>query len=156
MKINGKKLDQPYTKVIAFPREGEDLVFVATAITSYDEFHRLCPEPRPKLETKPGMAPKPLFNDPKYVAEHDKWYSRKAQWMIIESLKDSPGLEWESVDRLDPETWSNVYAELESAKFTDIEQAKLTNTIFEVNGYSDSAIEAAKQRFFVGQQEKAQ
>ena len=47
MKIGGVQVTGPSEEVLVLPREPEPIVFRAVAVPDMEEFHKLCPEPKP-------------------------------------------------------------------------------------------------------------
>ena len=51
MRIKGKEINEPNVELIILPRpSGEDIIFHAGCITSYDEFDALVPKPKPRMK----------------------------------------------------------------------------------------------------------
>lgn len=152
MKIHGKKIEGPNEEIIPIPRSSGDIIFKASAVLDYEPFEKLCPVPKAPEVLKPGGAKYYDVEDKKYLEEINKWSRLKTSWMILQSLKATDGLEWESVDMSKPETWDNLESELESSGFTPIEISKIINGVISANGLDDQKMEEARKRFLASQQ----
>jgi len=157
MKIGGKELVKAKSSVVALPRIGDngepdDIIFQCAPVTDYEEFEQLCPRPEPPVRTFPGnKPPQILVNDPKFLKEIDSWSSKRTAWMIITSLKATEGIEWETVNYGDPETWENWNEELNNSGLTDIETSRILQGVMESNSLSEDRMEEARERFLAGQ-----
>jgi hypothetical protein len=106
-------------KVVIF-REDEsgnpaNVTFLCGAVLDYGEFDKLCPEPKPPLVTKVGTGESYTdTNDSKFRDKVSKHSNTKLDWLVIQSLRATEGLEWETVNYSDPETWKNYETELKS------------------------------------------
>lgn len=154
MKIHGKKLNGPNVEVKVFPRSEGDIVIKAQAVLDESEFYELCPPPSPPIITKPDGTKRLDIEDEKYNNELRKWSSRKSGWITIKSLEATEGLEWESIDIGDPETWENVTQELKEAGFSTAERNVIHDIISVANGLDQKKIEEATARFLAGQEDK--
>lgn len=152
MKINGKKLDKINQDVLVIPRPEGDVVFIAQGVLSYKEFETICPIPEAPMVSPAENkgAPYRDLKDPKFVALYNQHFQRKNDWFVIESLKASKDLEWETVDSRDPDTWGNWKKELEEAFFTENEIFKIYQLCLSVNSMDDGMLQAARDRFIAG------
>ena len=149
MKLAGKKVEGVNVETIVLPRKnGEDLVFKAKAVLDYENFDSICKLPEPPLKQIRGQThPVPDVKDDRYLKQLDEWAENKTHWMILESLSETPDLEWENVDRLDPSTWKNYVAEVREAGITDGEFAMIHRAVIEVCGLSEAHIKEATESF---------
>jgi hypothetical protein len=149
MLINGRKIEGPNVEVLVLPRSDGDLVFKAQAVLNYDEFEKICPKPLPPMGKRPGeKEPRPLENDPGYVAAMRKYGEQKIQWMILKSLEATSGLVWESIDMSKPETWGNLESELQAAGINQIENSRILDAVMTANSLNQDKIDEARERFF--------
>lgn len=146
MKLNGKKIETAI-EIVVIPRSTGDLVFKAKAISAYDDFNKLCPTPVPPTIKRPGQPESQDTTDPAFKKAMDLWASAHTNWMIIESLKATEGLEWETVIPNDPGTWGNFQNELESSGLAQNEIIRIVNIVLDANGLNDKKIEAATKAF---------
>lgn len=151
MKINGRTFSQPNTNVVVIPRTDGEVVFKIKSVLSDDPFYALCPLPKAPLVTLPGGAKARNVEDTEYKEECDQWIKKKTDWMFVESLRETEGLEWETVKYDEPLTWQNWTKDLKDAFFTDTEIAHLTNEIVRVNNLNQAVLDEARDRFLARQ-----
>jgi len=152
MKIQGKKVEGVNVITMVFPRQdGLVVVLKAAGIQSYEEFDKMCPTPEPTEKIFPNGSRVKNTKDPKFQEAVDIWAKRKVAWMIIKSLEVTEGLEWETVDMLDPETWENYLSELTSCGFTEAEMARIVGGVTSANGINQQAIDEAEKHFLADQ-----
>lgn len=151
MKYNGQTFDAPSEAVVVLIKNGKDIPFKARAILDYSRFDALCPRPKPKKIMKAGGKEELLFNDPSYLAALNHWGTVKTAYTIVESLKATPGLEFETVKEDDPTSWSNWRQEFEKAFFTDPEITRIVSAVWEANGIDEDKLEEARKRFLSGE-----
>lgn len=149
MKIKGVKVKSAYEEVVVFPRTtGPNLVFTARAVSDYDSFNKLCPQPEPPSIVYAGeTTPRKNVEDPSYRKAFLEWAEQQSHWMVLESLKATEGLEWETVKYEDPTTWKNYQNEMREAGLTDAEQARIIKIVSLVNGIDQSKIDEATNSF---------
>ncbi len=151
MKFNGMKLDAHYVETIVIPRPKGDIVFKAQP-TDYTLFEKLCPQPKPPTVQKPGKEAAPDLKNPKYLAKINKWAVLKTDYMFVNSLTATEGVEWETVVSDKPETWSNLPKELLDSGFTDGEVARIFDIVTSVNGLDGSKIDEATKAYLAAQE----
>jgi hypothetical protein len=147
MKLNGVKLGGVFKRTIVFPRESGDLVFTVQAVHDYSSFDALSPMPKPPKTLDADGTRGVDADDPKFKEKLNEWSYRRSQWMAIQSLMATPGLEFEKVKLGQPTTWGNVYVELAESGLAPAELQRLLNEVSIVNGFNEEAIEEAKKRF---------
>jgi hypothetical protein len=148
MKINGKTIKGPNVEIIAIPRSnGDDIIFHAQAVLSMEDFHKMVPEPVPPYKTHGDGTVTPEFNSPKYKEKMSVYNQQINDYMLIKSLSATPGLEWETVDIDNPETWHNIHSELKSSDLTDVEIQRIMMGAINANGLSEARVEEARKRF---------
>lgn len=153
MRIKGEK-PGINSVVIPIPREGKDFIIIATAVQSYAEFDKLVDEPKPPNRVFAGdSTPTPDFKDKGYLDQIKNYNSQRWTWMMIESIRNTPDLEFEKVVFDQPETWKQFEPELKESGFSQNEIAYIMSKIVEVNGLSERMLEEARQRFLVSQRE---
>lgn len=156
MKLFGKQIDKPKPSTIVLSRNDEFHVFQCEAVLDYAEFERLCPKPRPDKLLKPGGQVLETTDSPRYTKALEKWGNQRLAWMIIQSLKNTPGLTWDKVNYDDPETWLQYEDELKEAYFSQVEINELVGGVIEANNLSQEKIREARDRFFRMQSETAE
>jgi len=145
MKLFGER-PTPTEDCIILPMGNGFVCLRARASADPAKFEKVCPEPEPPAITKPGGAKSVDLNDRGYLkllADRNKLYF---SWVILESLKPTQGLEWETVKEGDPTTWSNVEKELLEA-FGQQGFARIVDLVNEVNLVTDDKLKEAKARF---------
>lgn len=153
MRLKGKTFTGPNTKIVAFPRPNEDAVFILQAVLNYDEFDKIVPRPVPPVIAPAGENKELPINDlkdPKFREQMKVYAEYRIAWYMLQSLKATPGLEWDTVKSDDPETWPNWRKELKDAFFSDNEIAILEQTSVEVNSLDEELLEKARNRFTAG------
>ena len=153
MKRLGKQIDARLVEVVVIPRPDDEFVFEARPVLSeeYKIFDKLCPQPQPAMVVRPGNpTPVPKLDDSAYDAAFVKWGSLKTDYMFLVSLSATEWLEWETVKTDDPETWSNVRAELLDAGFAENEVLAIFKAAISANGLDDKKIEVATKNFLAG------
>lgn len=155
MKLGGKTISIPQPELIIIPRGDEDFVFTAKAVIDYTEFDRLCPLPTPPTIVKRNGEKSSDVNDRKYLERVSKHAKRRFAWMVLESLRATPGLEWDTVNYNDPDTWENYETELESSGLTQTEINEIMRGIMAANSMDADKFKQARDRFIRSQAEKA-
>jgi len=149
MKFKGKKPQKGNTVHVVIPRQGdESLLFTAQGIFDYTPFTKQYPEPQPPKIVQKGIT-KIDYDNVRYKAKFLVWATMKANWMVIESLKATPELEWESVVAEDPATWANYNKELGEV-LLPAEVDKVVGAVMDACGLSSQKIEDATQSFLLG------
>ena len=152
MKIGGQLISRPKDEIIVIPREGENIVFKAQAVLDYTEFDKLCPEPQPTIRKYPDGREELVTQSADFIKKRDNWATKRSNWLIIESLRVTEALEWDTVDLSDPETWSNYRNELEQV-FTTGEVNAIIGGVLRANSLDDKRFEEAKNQFLAQQQQ---
>ncbi len=155
MKIQGRSISGPNIEIIPIPRgSGDPIIFKAQAVLNREDFNRLCPAPKPRKKMIPGGRQSEDIKDPKYLKAVDDYNSQYVAWLVLESLSATEGLEWETVDKADPSTWSKYTKELNDAGFSDPEIGRIVQGVMDANCLNEDRIEEARKRFFIGEQER--
>lgn len=154
MKINGKQIKGPNVEKLYLSRGDEVLEITAEAVLSEEEFNLLVPMPIPPTKIIKGGQRVPNFDAPGYKSQMEEYSKKRANWIIINSIKKTDGLEWDTVDYQDPATWGNYYQDFKSAGLTDIEINQIINTIMTANGLNERKLEEARERFLLQKAEQ--
>ncbi len=159
MKIHGKKIHVPGIAYAVIPRPenvGGDIIFTCQSVLSYEEFEALCPTPEaPWVRHRSGKKQQD-YDDKRFVKARGDWATKRQAWMVIQSIKATPGVEWETVEYGNPETWENYTTELEECGFSPMEVARIVDAVYEACGLSRKKIDEAMERFLSGERAKAQ
>lgn len=148
MKIKGKKPGRNETFVV-IPRQDGDFVFKLNAVPNYNGFEELCPEPVPPLITRPGQDPTPDTTDLGYLQQRKVHGEKRYAWLFLQTIKETEGLEWETVDYNNPNTWLNVEQEILDSGFNQNEYNYLLSKVIEVNSLSEAMLNEARARFLL-------
>lgn len=152
MKINGQKVYVPSAETIVIPRQEGDIVFKAKAPSSYDAFDALHPRPVPPKRLYVGQTvPVDNVEDPDYKAAITEYSRTRINWMILEALKATDDLVFETVQADDPTTWGNYEQELIDAGFAIAEVNYIIQKCFDACGLNMRKIEEATASFLAGQ-----
>jgi hypothetical protein len=147
MKVNGKKILGANTDYFVVPRPTGDIVFKLTAVLNYRDFEKYCPDPEPPLVSVPGEGTKKNYNDENYRKALSEHSTKKAHWTILQTIKDSPGLEFETISLEDSNTWALLDKEFEEAGFSQPEIQRLATACYQVNAIDQGKLEEARARF---------
>jgi hypothetical protein len=149
MKIGGREIKSMSEEVLVLPRlSDEDIVIVARAVKSMDEFEAICPEPKaPGVRTKDGFRPDE--KDEGYVALMDQHAEQRLAFIVIKSLEASD-IEWESVSIDDPGTWKNWRPNFEEAGLSAIEVGRIVTCVMRANSLNETKLEEAREAFLLG------
>ena len=152
MKITGINLGRGYVETVVIPRAGQNIVFKAEAVLSFKQFEELCPAPIPRKGMRKNKATGVTeeFTDTtneKYLTAVNEWAIQRTNWMIIESLKASKELTWDTVVDTDPTTWGNYATELEEAGFSDMQVGKIIDAVVLASGLDETKITEATNSF---------
>lgn len=152
MRIKGKTFDTPNYELIIIPRPDGDIIFKAQAVLDFEKFNQLVPVPNPPTITYAGAkGPVPDFKDKAYLEALNERGRKRFNWILIQSLKATEDLEWDSVDENNPQTWENVETEFRKAKFSEVEIGRIFNGVLSANSLDEDRIEEARKRFLASQ-----
>ena len=147
MRINGKVVEGPNEVVRVIPRNNGELVFKAKAVLDYTIFEGICPPPEPPKKMKPGQDPEPDYSNAEYVKALDEYATKRFHYMVLKSLEATDGLEWDTVDINEPDTWDKYEGDLKNAGFTEREIVIILDMVMEANSLNDDKIQEATKRF---------
>lgn len=152
MKILGKKISGPNIEICVIPRGEEVIVFHAQAVLDMTPFEGMCPRPKPPTKIIKGGKRIDDFESPQYQILLDKYAQNRVNYMILKSLQATEGLEWESVDLSNVDTWGNYNQELKDSGFSEIEVMRIVNSTMIANCLSEDKLEEARSNFLASQQ----
>lgn len=151
MKIHGRKIQGPNVEYIVFPRPDGDVIFKAQAVLDTKRFDELVPKPKPGKKVVPGKGTIDDFDCVHYKSEVEQYSKKRWAFLVLESLKETDGLEWETVDHNNPNTWPNWEQELKDSGFTETEIQYLQVGISTANSLNQEKLEEARKRFLASQ-----
>jgi hypothetical protein len=152
MKYKGQKIKGKNEEIIPIFRKEGNIIFVAKSVQNWERFENLVEEPQPPTITKPGGVKVEDRNSASYKELLGKYAETKTDFLVIESLRNSPDLEWESIDYEKPNTWVNWRKELKESDFTEIEISRVLVGVMRANSLDESMIDEARSDFLHGQQ----
>lgn len=141
--------------VLVLDRPEGQIVFEAEAVSDYDEFHKLVPEPFPPEKILKGGVREKDFDSPDYKEAMEQWGTKQANYMVVRSLSVTEGLEWETVKPADPNTWHNWRKEMRESGLSDLEIRRVEMLVLTVNSLSEQKIQAARQHFLASKQARS-
>ncbi len=149
MKFKGQKALGPKPEYIVIPRGDDDIVFIAKPILDYSGFDALCPRPVPPGILFPDGRKGQDLESPDFRNRLNEYLQLRTNWYIINALRETPEMEWETVNYSDPSTWENWRKEFDEF-LTEREINSVLDGIAVANGLDQAKIEEAKERFLVG------
>lgn len=151
MKIAGKSVSLPSIQTVVIPREDGDIIFKLGPVKNLNaEFDKLYPEPNVPVRQKRGQEPVKEYSNPEYLAKIDKRNSARLGFMVIQSLRATEDLEWETVDLNDPNTWENYLTEMRASNLSEVEISEIVKGSIKANALDSDALDEAKDRFLRG------
>ena len=154
MKIGGQKISGLHEEILVLPRGPEDvIVFRAQAVQDFDEFEKLCPEPKPPgKRTKDGFVPNP--DDVTYRSLLQSHGEKRIAYLVLCSLEPSK-IEWDTVDISNPKTWMNYVKDFKSAGFSTIEINRIIGAAMAANALDEAKLQQAREVFLRGRVQEA-
>lgn len=151
MKIGGVTVEGVNECVLVLPRPGEDIVLKAKAIENWEEFQKLCPEPKPNvILTKDGK--KDDIDAKEYLQQQEVYAARKMGYLVMKTLEPS-NIEWSEVEVNTPATWIHYESDFLAGNLTQIEINKIADLVMEANQLDDDKLQEARDSFVLGQQQ---
>lgn len=149
MKIGGRVVEGPHEEILILPRGDEPLVIRAKAILDWDEFEKICPEPKaPGKLTKDGWAPNK--DDASYRQMMVSYADRRVAYLVIRTLEPS-NIEWDTVRLDDPRTWTNYTNDFRAAGLSTVEINRIVQCVMAANALDEAKLEEARKFFLLGQ-----
>jgi len=143
----------PNIETIVLPRgDGSQIIFKARAVLDYSGFEKLCPSPQMPRSQRAGGDWFDNPDDDDYKKKSDDRSSLEIDWMIIESLKATDGIQWEQVDYEKPSSWKLWRDELKAAGFSKVEVGRIFNGVWAANSLDERLVKQARDSFFRSQQ----
>lgn len=149
IKIAGQEVPQtPHEDVLVLPRGEISIAIRARAIGDFDEFTKICPDPKAPGVLVKGGGFEPNTKDKTYVAMLDQHNVRRIGWMVIRSLQE---IEWDKVDTDDPKTWELWQEDFRDSGFTTVECNLVLGLVLDVNALNEDKLKQARESFIQGQ-----
>ena len=147
MKLKGIEIKGMNVISFGIPRGEECFEFRAQAVTNMADFEAMCPEPKPRIKQFPGGVTELDINQPEYKEALNKYNEKRSAFLILQSLRATADLEWETVDYAVPDTWVNYVEELRSSGFSQGEISHIIKKVLEANALNENQLDAAYERF---------
>lgn len=150
MKLPGYEFKGPNVEYIVIPRgDGKDIVFKAQAILDMTPLESLLKRPVPGKRMLPGGVVQADTDDPIFKTSISEYGNLRYAWIVIQSLKATEGLEWETVKDDDPGTWLNWEKELKEAGFTQSECEYIQLAVANANAMNQTKLDEARTHFLL-------
>lgn len=157
MKMPGLDKPEPNTRILVFKRPaGKWLTFTVKAVERFDEFQKLCPTKKPGWEMDASGKKTYQTNTPeyqKYLAAQNKKFE---DWLIIESITEPSQIEWDTVDRSNPETYANWETEFIQMGISAGERRRIQMAVEEINNITDQSLQDTAADFLSMAREEAE
>ncbi len=154
MKINGQEVKGTCIETLVLPRGDQTLVIKAQSIPDFDEFDKLCPEPKaPGRLSKDGWEPN--LKDENYRSVLDIYHENRIAYLVVCSLEISE-IEWDTVDINNPKTWTNYTNDFKAAGLSAVEIGRIVQVVMQANSLDEEKLEKARANFLLGQQMRAE
>ena len=156
MKFGGETLGEPKPEVLVFPRGEKQYVLRCAPVLDFEEFKTLCPPPNPPSIMQAGETKGTVdLNDPEYIKALTEWATKQTDWMVIQSLKATPDIEWETVNPVEPDTFINWRTEMKKAGFSTLEITLVVEAATTASGLNQQKMDEARKAFLVGEAQAA-
>lgn len=157
MRLHGEEIRGVNIEEIIIPRGNgkQDIVLLAQAVLDMDEFDRLVKPPKPRVSRGRGNKTIEHTDAPDYKAAMIEYGRKRLAYMVLKSLEATPGLEWETVDMGNPDTWLGYEDELTKAGFSIAEQNRVTHGVLAANGLDEKKVDEARKRFLASREAEA-
>lgn len=142
-------LDEDGTPVIE--TENGDMVFVVKPVRDYEVFEAMCPPPKGQEKIGKNGQKFEDVESPEYKTAFTAWLETRTAWMILQSIRDTPDIEFEIVKMTEPATWLRLEDELEESGILPMERLRLIGAVLNVNGLNQDKIEKARASFLAKQ-----
>jgi hypothetical protein len=153
MKINGRDIKATGIRSLVLPADDgeEPIVLYAQPIVSFDEFHKLCEEPKPGQRYTPHGVEEDR-QAPAYLEAMTHYRAQRWGYILLKSLEPS-NIEWEKVNPHDSITWPNVEKEI-YATFGHYAGVRVIELVEQANCLDAAKLEEARKAFFQKQAAK--
>lgn len=159
MKLQGKTIEGVNEIDIIIPR-GNDIsnaiVLKARAILDWSLLDKLLPAPKPRVKILPGGKRELDEKNPEFVKRREDYWARRSIWIVLESLKATPGLEFEKVIYEKPDTYLDFEKEMKEAGFSFVEVQRIIAGCMQVNALSEQMLDQARADFLSFQEKQAE
>lgn len=150
MKVNGKSLDAPRIVKVYLPIADNGAVeFKFRPLRGDEEFEKILTRPKPKAKKKPGGEVFHDTNDPAFKTALAEWVSKKLDWEFLTCISATDGLEWETVNMSDPNSWKNWRSDMEKV-FGTAEINAVFQGFLDAQYISEEVMEKARAAFLTG------
>jgi hypothetical protein len=150
MKIRGQSFDKPKPVSVVLTHGDDNILILCGTVVDYDLFHDMVPAPVAPKILKPGGVTEINIKDSTFLDKVHEHSKIRTYWLVKESLRATPDLEWETVIDDKPESWPNLEKEMVQA-FGEVGMAQVIQGVLRANGLSDALMGEARDSFLASQ-----
>lgn len=153
MKVNGVALTSMRLVELYLPIAGGGAVeFKFRPLRSDEDFETVCPKPVPPIKIGKGNVKHANIEDPHFKAAVNDWVTKKLDWEFLTSISATEGLEWETVNLAEPDSWKN-WRDDAAKVFGKAELNKLFEAFINAQYLTEELMEKARDAFLTGRRE---
>jgi hypothetical protein len=151
MKVGGVNVTS-CEETLVLPRggEGNDIPFIAKAVSINEEFDTLVQMPIPPMKLVKGGKKLPDLADPTFKISCKLRDGKRFDFLMLRSLEPS-NIEWSEVDMEKPNTWAKWKDELIESGISDNEIQRIVGAVMIANSLDEDKIKEARDSFLHGQ-----
>jgi hypothetical protein len=147
MKMPGFTTPSVREQLMVFTRPTGFIQFMLKAVSSFDEFNKLCPVKQPSWSMNATGEKTYAYNSPeyrKYRIEHNKKFE---DWLVITSITEPNAIVWDKVKLDDPETYHFWSEELAEMGISAGERNNMIKMVDEINAITEDSVQKAMADF---------
>lgn len=155
MKLKGFDIkDKPFDEA-TFHVLGQPVTFRAKVVSDYNAFKAAVPEPIPPLSVDRAGNKSKNLRHPDFIKRMEKFNEQQTVFMLMESLSETPDLDWTILSLEEPSTltFDNLQKEFTDAGFPMATASKVINLASSANGLTEKLVEAGRESFSQGEPE---
>lgn len=154
MKVNGIVLTSMRIVEVYLPISGGQAVeFKFRPLRSDENFESILTKPEPPTKTGKGGVKHANVEDKFFKDAVTDWVTKKLDWEFLTSVSITEGLEWETVNMGDPNTWKN-WRDDAAKVFGNSELNKLFGGFLDAQYLTEEVMEKARERFLTGRRDQ--
>lgn len=153
MKVNGIVLDTMRLVEVYLPIAGGKAVeFKFRPLRADENFENVLTKPEAPVKVGKGGVKHANIEDKFFKQAVADWVTKKLDWEFLTSISATEGLEWETVDMGNPDTWKN-WRDDAAKVFGNAELNKLFGGFLDAQYLTEEVMEKARERFLTGRRE---